>query len=1357
MLILALVALLAMIPSWGHGATISVNSRATLIAAIGNSLPGGIIEIACGTYTNWGTVTIPNTVDGTLDNRITLKSATPGCAIFSGQGALELSVQSRYWTISVAFANQTDFGLVNSNGAGDGSLITLDGAQDVILDDIRVSNVSGGGVMFPVMELVGPRPTRGITFCNLSINGVNQTNAAMAIFVYGQLSRGYVREVTIEDSTFQGRTVSAIVQNTKWIRVGFDKTDYDSNVIIRGNTFLNDTPNAPYQHPIAIGASGVEVTDNLFQRTADAVEFRRGTDQVFSRNRVIDPNPTFGSAAVVFHDANQTVTNNLCITTLSSSTCFHLGMGNAAAGADGIKDFVEFRDSLFAHNTISGFGVASVDMTVVSTGASDGATTVNPTGITMHNNAFRQATGTMVKGNNCAAQFASISNNAWSAAALPGCLTEGTNNTIAEPQWISPEAGNYKLTEGSPLINAGTTIACVLLTETDLEGRIRDTSPDIGAYEFGAGDPVIPPDDAACNELFGSALSYRLCSQDLLTCTFSVRINGGTCDSLCESYGRRCVTSFGNDLDSCVPIVEEACDLARTDQICVCKLNAEAGTPSVSAKRYVDTSCATPGDGSTETCGTNGPWNSLQYAMETADCLGMSEGNILEVKGNTDPQIDGDWYGAEYDQPLNLSPDSDCAGVIVQNAPGHHVTLDGTRDISGETWVELGTSNVFECQSANCGTDEGFPFTAWYKIGAGLEQRLNLVQSYHTCTEDLAAGHMRYNPVTKRICARLSDDSSPAAAAYFRIPHSPTAISFEEDGVDRITFRQNPDKTGSFNITRYRDDLVTMDASRNQDITIDGLNLSWAGRDGIGSAETLEVANYKFLNNDVSFVGRYGINWGYDMGAGDVIGNQVHDIATFPVFEDCWSKGDGCHEGHPFTSSAIRVHNCAPPDGERRGVIQGNAIYNMGGGAVGYSIGIEMSFCTYGNLVDSNLIYDSTGDGAGDGGGFYGIVFNGIPAGLYHDQNIVSNNRCENTDYCFAWDTDTETSQAGLRNDIVGNTCHNPLESCWVQENGTTVGGELYFQNNLAVIDNGYAKLANIPVDSKWDVAFTHNGFECSHADCQDQDIATIQGVNYERDGDCTTSVDCISDLGDSNLYSSFVLECGTMNLAEGSNGVNRGVNLDTLPLDYLETSRPVGSFSDIGAHESLVDTVDINLVQHGFRFYNTFLLDGEDPLADENITPDIYHGGRFTLRFSVAGDDFNTAQYIANLLPYYQHCNPTCGDWLPITDICTGNPICFVDNPFRENEETIANDLALDGRTYSGESRFIDDPTNSIPLVFRSTNQVEIEYSLGLDVAVGDVISIRIHNGDGTEIAQYVNTPAITATVGKMKTIIGY
>jgi len=1349
MLILILLLILCQ-NAWS--ATVTVATKAALQNAINAAQDGDIIEITNGTYTNWGTVTIPITSDGAENNRITLKAATPYAAIFSGQGALELSVQARYWTISgLRWTGQTSFGALVSNGAGGGSLITLDGAQDVVVEDIQIASVSGPGVPIPIMELIGPRPTRGITLRNIQFDTYNQNQgSAVGIYVYGQADRGYPREVTIEDSTFSNRTVSALVQNNKWMRLGFGKTDYDARIKVRRNTFIRDTPNAPQQDVIAVGASGVEISDNTFKETSGII-FRRGNNGIFTRNKIVNPNPTFTDAAVVIHDGNHIVTNNLCYTVLSSKACFNFGMGNANAGADGVKDWVEFNNSLFAHNTIDGFVERSIDMRATQVGTADGITTVNPSNIRFLNNVIRQTLGTMVDGNDCPNRFSEASNNSWSGAALPGCLTESTNNVIAIPEWISPAASNYRPAKSSPLISAGTQFQCELYTETDIDGLIRDLSPDIGAYE----SEGVTPESSSCADLFGSAPDYKLCSDDALSCEFSVTLNDTSCNDLCATHGRVCVTSYDNATASCTRGVENTCAITRADQICVCKKNEEAQSPVAGGDRYIDTSCETSGDGTTETCGANGPWNSLQYAMEVADCFGMTAGDIIHMKGNATPQSDGSWYTGEYDQPINLGPDSDCSGVIVQNATGHHVVLDGTLDLSGETWVELGTSNVFECQSSNCGTTDYHPFTAWYKIGSGEEQRLNLVQTRRTCTEDLAAGWMTYNPDTKQVCAHLSDDSSPAAATYFRIPFNQAAIKMEAEDVDGLTFRANPDGTGSFNITRYRDDIITVDPSISQDIIVDGLNLSWARSRGIKTQYANGVANYKFLNNDVSFVGNVGIEWSYDLGQGDVVGNQIHDIGTYPVFEECDSIGDGCYEGSG-SATAIRVYNCATPDGQPRGTIQGNGIYNIGGGTIGLGIGIDMHDCTYGNLVDSNLIYDSDAPHYDDQGvGFRGIMFTGVPAGQYHDQNIISNNRCENIEFCFVWDTGTATSQVGKSNYVLGNTCHNPYELCWFQDRGTTVGGNLFFQNNIASIENGYTKLADIPVDTKWDASFTHNAFECSHTDCTDQVVATIQDDNYKLLADCTPATDCFSDLGDNNFDAPMALQCGTMELTEGSNAINRGTNLSRLTTDYLGITRPVGAFTDIGAHEFPGETPSINIVQHGFRFYNTFRDDGEDPLEAENVAPEIYSSGKFTLRFSLAGDNVDTQKATVNLAPYYQHCDPTCGDWFPVTDNCIGEPICFVNNPYRSNEEPITNDLSLDGRTFSTSSKFIDDPRNAIPLIFTSNNQIEA--GMGTDMDAGDTISVRVQNADGSELAQYVNTPSIPVTVGKAKIILGY
>jgi len=98
-----------------------------------------------------------------------------------------------------------------------------------------------------------------------------------------------------------------------------------------------------------------------------------------------------------------------------------------------------------------------------------------------------------------------IHNSGDSAPSVTYCLVEGGHagegNIDADPLFVDPisadeaptAAGNYRLSEGSPAIDAGTNDAVTVHTDLDGNPRIVDGTGDgnaivdMGAYEFGAG------------------------------------------------------------------------------------------------------------------------------------------------------------------------------------------------------------------------------------------------------------------------------------------------------------------------------------------------------------------------------------------------------------------------------------------------------------------------------------------------------------------------------------------------------------------------------------------------------------------------------------------------------------------------------------------------------------------------------------------------------------------------------------------------------------------------------------------------------------------------------------------------------
>lgn len=87
-----------------------------------------------------------------------------------------------------------------------------------------------------------------------------------------------------------------------------------------------------------------------------------------------------------------------------------------------------------------------------------------------------------------------------------------------------------------------------------------------------AGEPDSTP-LATCEELFGQAPGYQLCSEDELSCSFNVALAGETCTAACLLLESTCLAAFDNDAaDLCAPIeaTGDTCDTPRSTEICVC-------------------------------------------------------------------------------------------------------------------------------------------------------------------------------------------------------------------------------------------------------------------------------------------------------------------------------------------------------------------------------------------------------------------------------------------------------------------------------------------------------------------------------------------------------------------------------------------------------------------------------------------------------------------------------------------------------------------------------------------------------------------------------------------------------------------
>lgn len=83
------------------------------------------------------------------------------------------------------------------------------------------------------------------------------------------------------------------------------------------------------------------------------------------------------------------------------------------------------------------------------------------------------------------------------------------------------------------------------------------------------GDTTAAP--VSCDEAYGDAPGYELCSETEHSCVFNVLLEQSSCTALCESYGATCVGAQNNSAGDCASAEAEApCDEMANDQICTC-------------------------------------------------------------------------------------------------------------------------------------------------------------------------------------------------------------------------------------------------------------------------------------------------------------------------------------------------------------------------------------------------------------------------------------------------------------------------------------------------------------------------------------------------------------------------------------------------------------------------------------------------------------------------------------------------------------------------------------------------------------------------------------------------------------------
>ena len=577
---------------------------------------------------------------------------------------------------------------------------------------------------------------------------------------------------------------------------------------------------------------------------------------------------------------------------------------------------------------------------------------------------------------------------------------------------------------------------------------------------------------------------------------------------------------------------------------------------ALAATHYVDSACSTGGNGSSTTCGTNGPWKDVA----NISCASLSPGDHVQIRGGT--------YNSTW-QPATACSGAANNPIVIENFANENVIMDGTTDIHRSGWTSMG-GGVWNCTSGNCGTGAAGhrAFAAWYQVGAGAEEHLTMVTgaAVTPCTSALAVGQLSYSSQGGPVCAHLFEGISPAdvSITYFRIPTLYALIDFANNSfASWITVRKNP-AGGSF--TMRRTSLYsTQTTARNVGITVDGLDIGYNWDRCMSNDESFGTNSTKgtvVQNSHVHHCGQEGIRIGSDSASPQVINNEVDHIQSLPDFPYCPSSGSCEISDH---GSAIRLAGTAGV------VVRGNKVHDIGGGQFGRSSGIDLEVGNTNVLVENNYLYNMNtghvgsviGDTEGAAFLFQPFTSSDLQSGTFR------NNRIYLVDMCFEFSPDQAMPASQVLN-FYNNTCVEATKFGMTNNNAGAINTTINLVNNIFSIPTKLGLPLSIS-GTGFQIP-TSNAFYCPK--CGPGKVASVQGIAYTSSN--------IGTLGPGNQYGDpTLLAAGSpppLNIASASGSAfQHGQVLSPVFPDYSNNLRPVSGAWDIGASAFLGGTLPLS------------------------------------------------------------------------------------------------------------------------------------------------------------------------------------
>ena len=332
-----------------------------------------------------------------------------------------------------------------------------------IVDDVFDSRE----ISFANQSMVGPSGVIVFAGPNARMSGItiarntflHQTGSSDSVGIWANSSGARISGVTVANNSFDQDANAIELADTK-------KSPHLTGTRIVGNT-------------ITRGGNGIALDGNAMNGKID--------DTLIEDNSISDTRVPISLNACAFDPrlakdafgdviSNTQIVNNL----IHSDSALGIGIGIYIAGGNTTTSppsrvsAVTFENDTFVNDQTGSLFVAIPNGT--------GASGNQISGVIVRNSILFMPSGEAISqgGSPVVNQPPDVVTN--SLISGPGWA--GTNGNISgDPLFVNAPAGDYHLTAGSPAINAGTTIGA---PGYDLGGAPRDSTPDIGAFEFDA-------------------------------------------------------------------------------------------------------------------------------------------------------------------------------------------------------------------------------------------------------------------------------------------------------------------------------------------------------------------------------------------------------------------------------------------------------------------------------------------------------------------------------------------------------------------------------------------------------------------------------------------------------------------------------------------------------------------------------------------------------------------------------------------------------------------------------------------------------------------------------------------------------